>query len=379
MPRKRHAEIAGGGFAGLTAAIALKQRGWSVRVHEASPALREFGAGIFIWDNGLRVLKAIGAHDAVVAGAHQAPYYETRRQGSVVARAQFGDAVDCRMLTMTRQLLYSAILDPAKQAGIEFVTASTVIRATPEGELWTEDGRRFKADLIIGADGVKSSVRESLGIPTERRIFDDGVIRLLAGRPTTMRGGDWDNVLDLWSGGDNPLRILYVPCSPVEVYLCMLAPRTHARGSAIPVDKAVWIDAIPELEPILRSLGSQGRYDPYEMTKVRSWSAGRVALVGDSANGMPPTLGQGAGCAMMNALALAVALDEADSIEDAIALWERRERPITDATQDKACLIAATRKLREGSTFNADSDALATARHIPTGSPGTPILSPRIA
>src|SRR5215831_5857954 len=55
MTARRHAEIAGAGFAGLTAAIALTARGWSVRVHEASPELRALGAGIFIWENGLRV------------------------------------------------------------------------------------------------------------------------------------------------------------------------------------------------------------------------------------------------------------------------------------------------------------------------------------
>ena len=58
-----HAEIAGAGFAGLAAAIALRQRGWTVRVHEKEAALRAFGAGIFVWENGLRVLHAIGAYD----------------------------------------------------------------------------------------------------------------------------------------------------------------------------------------------------------------------------------------------------------------------------------------------------------------------------
>src|ERR1035438_9188608 len=64
-----HAEIAGAGFAGLTAAIALRRRGWTVRVHEKDAALRAFGAGIFIWENGLRVLQAIGAAEDVVRGA----------------------------------------------------------------------------------------------------------------------------------------------------------------------------------------------------------------------------------------------------------------------------------------------------------------------
>ena len=63
---KRHAEIVGAGFAGLTAACALAQRGWSVRVHERGDRLRTTGAGIYIYENGLRVLEAVGAYEAAV-------------------------------------------------------------------------------------------------------------------------------------------------------------------------------------------------------------------------------------------------------------------------------------------------------------------------
>ena len=72
---QRHAEIAGAGFAGLTGACALAQRGWSVRVHERADRLRTTGAGIYIYENGLRVLEAVGAYDAAVKGA---PFAHTR-------------------------------------------------------------------------------------------------------------------------------------------------------------------------------------------------------------------------------------------------------------------------------------------------------------
>jgi 2-methyl-3-hydroxypyridine 5-carboxylic acid dioxygenase len=366
MGTRRHAEIAGAGFAGLTAGIALSQRGWSVRIHETSSALREFGAGIFIWDNGILVLKAIDAYDDIIRTANDARYFETRYNGSTISKIPFGPGTGQHMLTLTRQDLYAGILASARRHGVDILTSSTVTGATPDGGLQTADGRTFTADMVIGADGVKSAVRESLKMPTERRIFDDGVIRLLAGRQELV-GGDWDNVIDFWGPDEKSLRILYGPCNPAEVYLCMLAPRDHPTGAAVPVNKAAWIDAIPELTPILQSLDDQGRYDPYEMTRVKSWSAGSVALVGDSANGMPPTLGQGAGCAMMNALSLAVATETTSSIPDALVSWERHERWLTDETQQKACNIAEGRKLKEGHTFAQGSDALATARHIPTG------------
>ena len=67
----RHAEIAGGGLAGLTTATALAQRGWSVRLHERGRELREIGAGIFMWENALRVLEEIGAFDEAVHRAER--------------------------------------------------------------------------------------------------------------------------------------------------------------------------------------------------------------------------------------------------------------------------------------------------------------------
>ena len=76
--KKRHAEIVGAGFAGLTAACALAQRGWSVRVHERADRLRTAGAGIYIYENGLRVLEAVGAYEAAVKGAPLAHTREVR-------------------------------------------------------------------------------------------------------------------------------------------------------------------------------------------------------------------------------------------------------------------------------------------------------------
>ena len=68
-PPQRHAEVAGAGFAGLTAAIALAKRGWSIRVHERAPTLRPEGFAIIIQANGFRVLQALGVYEAVLAGS----------------------------------------------------------------------------------------------------------------------------------------------------------------------------------------------------------------------------------------------------------------------------------------------------------------------
>jgi 2-methyl-3-hydroxypyridine 5-carboxylic acid dioxygenase len=363
--KPRHAEIAGAGFAGLTAAIALRQRGWSVRVHESSAELRALGAGIFVWENGLRVLRAVDAYDDVVKGAHIAPGYEGRNASDErISHESFGPQRGTRMLTMTRQHLYNAMLAAAKRAGVEVLTSSEVVEAMPEGALKTANGLLWRADLVIGADGVRSNVRRSLGMEPARTKFDFGVIRLLIPRgPRDLAKTDSNNVINFWSPEH---RILYVPCNASELYLAMGARHTDAVSTAVPVKKERWIEAFPFLENILSRIGDQGRYDTYETCRLPSWSKGRVALVGDSAHGMPPTLGQGAGCAMMNALSIAAVVGEADDVLEALPRWEAQERPITDHTQDVSSGYAAT---RAGSTGESkwDARALRTALHVPTG------------
>ncbi|MFD0887722.1 NAD(P)-binding protein, partial [Streptosporangium algeriense] len=66
----RHAQVIGAGLGGLTAAAALAQRGWTVELHERDPEIRAIGAGIYLWSNGLSVLRALGVFDEAVEGAH---------------------------------------------------------------------------------------------------------------------------------------------------------------------------------------------------------------------------------------------------------------------------------------------------------------------
>ena len=97
----RHVEIAGGGFTGLTMGTALAQAGWTARVHERSAEIRAFGAGIWIWDNGVRVLKAIGAADDALEGCTEAPTYISRD-----AKGRFIDEVPFAPITSTDQLAH---------------------------------------------------------------------------------------------------------------------------------------------------------------------------------------------------------------------------------------------------------------------------------
>lgn len=368
---RRHAEIAGAGFAGLAAAVALARRGWSVRVHERAAVLRAFGAGIFVWENGLRVLEALGARGPVVAGAHEAEVYEIRDRSRVVERTRFSAATNDRMLTMTRQTLYAALLAAAEREGVETATGSEAVGAEPDGVLVTSGGGRFPADLVVGADGVHSRVRDSLGLGKERRKGALGLLRVMAPRCLDELGpGPWDRVIDVFNLSRRRLRVLYVPCNAEDLYLALMAPVDDAEATAVPARPEIWVPAFPELAAPLRRLAADGRYDAYETVKLRRWSTGRVAIVGDSAHAMVPSLGQGAGMAMANALALAVALDETPVVARALERWEARERPGTEYAQDWSAKVARERMRNGGRIWSEAS--IRPARAVPTGTEHLP-------
>ena len=330
-----HAEIAGGGFTGLTMGTALAQAGWTVRVHERSPEIRAFGAGIWIWDNGVRVLKAIGAADEALEGCTEAPTYISRDAGGrfidEVPFAPVTSTERSRMFCITRQQLLSAMLGAAERAGVEIVTSSTAQAARPDGSLLTEDGRTWPADLVIAADGINSRVRDSLGLLKSRKPHVDGAIRVLVPHEPGYADTEEGRTIREWWNGYR--RVLYTPCNSEVFYLAFTMLARDEEASRLPLPRALWTEAFPHLRSMIERVPDEGRYDRFETIKLKAWSAGRVAVVGDSAHAMSPGLGQGCGTAISNALSLANMLRDSGDIEGALARWEARQRPISEHTQ----------------------------------------------
>jgi 2-polyprenyl-6-methoxyphenol hydroxylase-like FAD-dependent oxidoreductase len=232
-----------------------------------------------------------------------------------------------RLITVLRTRLHRALAVAAAAAGVEVCTDSRVTAATADGTLTLHTGERRHADLIIGADGVSSVVRDSLGLA--RRVTDlhDGCGRhLIPRRESDPRG----RTLEYWQGAR---RVGIVPCSPDQVYVYLCCPEGDLRGRTKPVDRDSWIQSFPHLADVIGRIPDTGRWASFSDSVCRSWQTGHVALLGDAAHAMSPNLGQGACVAMANAGSLVTALDRFADVPSALAEWERTERPVTDATQ----------------------------------------------
>ena len=214
---------------------------------------------------------------------------------------------------------------------MEIVTESTATGARPDGTLLTEDGREWPADLVIAADGINSKVRDSLDLLKSRKPHVDGAIRVLVPHEPGYADTEEGRTIREWWNGHR--RVLYTPCNSEVFYLCFTMLARDAEASQIPLPRAIWTESFPHLGSMISRVPDEGRYDRFETIKLKAWSKGRVAIVGDSAHAMSPGLGQGCGTAISNALSLSKMLQESDDIDRVLRHWETRQRPISEHTQ----------------------------------------------
>ena len=323
--------VAGGGIGGLAAAISLAQAGFSVGVHERAPALEEFGAGLQLSPNATRILARMGVLDSLkgLALEPQALVVRRARDGSRLARMELGEIAAKRWgspyLVAHRADLLRALLDKgALEPSISLNLDSTVrgFAAAEDGDLRVGLKRGLlrvetRADLLIGADGLRSAVRERLGLGGPKDIVFTGDVAWRALIPAQRlpdvlrRPETW-----LWLGPRG--HLVHYPLrggSVVNVVLIVEDARRDAIGvegwnhpgdpSVIGFEVQDWA---PEVAKLVAAADDWRGWPLFDRPPIKAWSAGPVALLGDAAHPMVPYLAQGAAQAIEDAAALGAAL-----------------------------------------------------------------------
>ncbi len=333
--RPGHAEIVGGGFGGLVAAAALAGRGWSVRLHERRGAIDAEGYGIAVQPNMNLIFATLGIAKEVIAGGARIDRRDSLDGAGNVVLSRKTERSPYRI---DRRHIVRLLARRAAEAGAEIGLGSQVTAVSPDGTLAIDGGGRMEADLIVLADGAGSSLRPPLGLLKHRIWQRDGGVRVTIPRTADEFAEDAVSgtvMIEAWS--DNR-RVLYCPVNDTEYYVLLGSLVDDEAGKATPIDPQIWSGSFPSLAGILARVAAdadwrEARWAQFQTVRLKRWWKGRVAVLGDAAHAMPPYLAQGAGHAMMNAMGLAVALDEAPDLEAAFRAWERRERPLTEHTQ----------------------------------------------
>lgn len=333
------ASVAGGGIGGLATALAIARRGWKVTVFERQDALRAVGAGIYIWENGLRVLEALDVFEEATRDAFYGTHFEQRdNHNEVIDSPAIEDGR--RLLTVPRSQLLDALASGCRAAGVDIVTSAEVTGATPRGELTFANGQSVRSDLAIGVDGVWSRVRDSLGLLLSHEQTIEGALRTMVSTGTNdFQEPDHGKYIECWNGAR---RFLVTPVNEQQIYLALTCPHTDTRAKSVPVDKTLWSESFPYWSHLVERIGEYPiNWGVYSVTRCSAWSSGRTAILGDAAHAQTPNLGQGGGMAMQNGLALACALESVNhrnEIPDALEAWESAERDIVEHCQRWASL-----------------------------------------
>lgn len=315
--------VVGAGLAGLAAGTALAQKGFAVQIFERSDEPREFGAGIYLKENSLPILDALGVGDAVCAAGERmniARIVDEQRR-AIVSRDVSGE----RLIVLRRGDLHEILLSAAVDAGVALLTGRTVLFARPDGTVELADGSSTRADVVVAADGVHSRIREGLDLTKSYKRLPDGATRALIPRQEEPIASEY------WAG---PHRVGVVPCHEDWTYVFLIGPEARPQVRAIPVDREYWKSLYPHIAEVFDRIPDDGAvHHPHLEVVCTSWVSGRVALIGDAAHAQPPNFGQGAGLAFVASWELARTLADLGLSPHSLHDWERRIRPPIDTVQ----------------------------------------------
>ncbi|MGW9117729.1 FAD-dependent oxidoreductase [Streptomyces sp. NPDC055663] len=335
----RTALVIGGGIAGPVAAMALRQAGIEAAVHEAYDSTADgAGGGMSIAPNGQNALDAIGAGDLVRAIGTPVTAMGLR---SWTGRdlAQFAPPSRLPSLQFVwRADLYRALHDEAERRSVPIHHGKRLTGTTETGSGITAhfaDGTEASADVLIGADGIRSTVRSLIdpaaAQPNYAGLVCFGARMHQSGMPST------DGVMYMCFGKRAffGYQVFEDSSAVWFVNLPHRAPMTVSEARAIGANEWIRIlrnafadDRTPALEMISRTkAGELLITGPMEnMPGVANWSHGRMTLIGDAAHAASSSSGQGASIAVESAVELARCLRDLP-YDQAFAAYEQLRRP----------------------------------------------------
>jgi 2-polyprenyl-6-methoxyphenol hydroxylase-like FAD-dependent oxidoreductase len=336
--------VVGAGIGGLATAIALRRDGHEVAVYERAAALQEVGAGLSMSPNAIAALDRLGAGD------------EIRRRGGiarrVLVRNRRGDILseidaegrEWEIVGVHRSDLQDVLVRTAGEVSLGIACAGFFDDGTSVTAR-LEDGREAAGDVLVGADGIQSTVRAQLKGDEPLRYagyfgwraaieFADPLIehtfseswgpRFRVGLITIGGGRLYWFVSEL-AREDEPL-----PPDPRAYF------REHLRG---------WHDPIPDVVEATPN-GALSRLPIHDRPPAQTWGRGRVTLLGDAAHPMTPNLGQGAAQALEDAVVLAEALQSESDPVTALRAYEAARIPRTTMIVKRSLQFGRLAQLR---------------------------------
>ncbi|MBS7778478.1 FAD-dependent oxidoreductase [Acidovorax sp. CCYZU-2555] len=325
--------IIGGGFSGMSAAIQLRKQGHAVDLVELDAGWRNYGAGISLGGATLRAFRQLGILDVFLAQGHAADGVRLcLPHGPQVAELPTPRLAGADVPgggAILRPVLARILADATRASGADIRLGCTFTHFTQDDQgvdVEFTDGQRRRYDLVIGADGLYSKVREALLPQAPKPVYSgQAVWRAVLPRLPEIE------TATMWMGPQ--VKPGVNPVSKTEMYLFVTEPRPTNDH----VDPASFVDRLrgllegfgaPALQAIRAQIDAQSQivFRPLEGLLVpRPWSLGRIVLIGDTVHATTPHLASGACIGIEDALVLAEELElSTDDVPAALAAFEGR-------------------------------------------------------
>ncbi|WP_369211401.1 FAD-dependent monooxygenase [Streptomyces flavofungini] len=329
----RSALIVGAGIAGLTAASALARRGWLVEVAEAKAEGTTVGWGLSLTGPSLRALDQLGlAEQCLNTGYGMRVITNTDARGEVTSVAHPGllGAARPAMAGIARPELHRILRLAALRLGVRIRYGLSVFRlAQQAGQVLAKltDGTTRSVDLLVGADGIRSVVRDLTGRATPIDYHGQMVWRALVPRP------DWATGIHTYASPRYQAGLVPISANQAYVFLTENGVRPDVLPDIELAERlagllAPFAEQVAELRPLVARSASVVRRPVQTVIVEAPWSHGNSLVIGDAAHAPSPQMISGAALAIEDGLILAEELDRQQDVPTALKSftdrrWER--------------------------------------------------------
>lgn len=312
--------VAGGGIGGLAAALALVRRGFQVQVFEQAAEIGEIGAGIQLGPNAFHAFDALGVGEKARGRAVYTDYMvmhdaiDEYQVGKIPTGEAFRQRFGNPYAVIHRVDVHLSLLEGAQETGrVSFQTSTRIVRVEQDADSVTaydQHGNAYRGQALIGADGVKSVVREQyVGDPA--RVTGHVVYRAVVDKAEFPENLQW-NAASIWVGPN--CHLVHYPLRGGEQYNVVVTFHSREQeewgvrdGSKEEVE-SYFQGICPKARQLIELPRSWKRWATADREPIGQWTYGRVTLLGDAAHPTTQYMAQGACMAMEDAVTLGEAL-----------------------------------------------------------------------
>jgi salicylate hydroxylase len=337
--------VVGGGIGGLSAALSLLRAGFDVEVYEQSSTLGEVGAGVQLSPNASRVLHTVGLADALAESGVKPLAWHQRRwdDGRTLLRTPLAAPLETAFgfphYQIHRADLLATLAAAVPEERIHLGRRlGDVAEDADHVEARFVDGGRVEADVLVGADGIHSQVRDTLFGPERPRFTGCAAYRGLvpAGDVAEL---DLEVTAQVWMGPGRHFVHYFVRNRELVNFVAVVEQDGWTRESW--TDRGDVSEALaafegwhPQVRAILGAVDETFIWGLFDRAPLERWSDGRVTLLGDACHPMLPFMAQGAAQAIEDGATLAACLADASAdVPSRLRRYERLRRPRTSQLQ----------------------------------------------